>query len=193
MRVRDFLRGFSVGMILTCCILFIVFKGSNKISDEYVIERAKQLNMVFQDEDSLFLNQDTTENDNVDGQGIPKQDATDVSVSEGTTSDKVISEQDSENSLKTEDSSDEKNTNKQDEDDNTDEKSTGETVVVNISKGMSSGDVSEMLYDLKVIDDVQEFSMYLHDNGYSLKVKIGEFDVPVDASYEEIAKIITKS
>ena len=179
MRVRDFLRGFSVGMIFTCCFLFIVFKGSNKISDEYVIERAKQLNMVFRDEDTLFLNQDATEEDDIDGQG--------------TTSDKVTLEQDSENSSKTEDSSDKKNTNKQDEDDNTDEKSTKETVVVNISKGMSSGDVSEMLYALKVIDDIQEFSMYLHDNGYSLKVKIGEFDVPVDASYEEIAKIITKS
>lgn len=193
MRVRDFLRGFSVGMIFTCCFLFIVFKGSNKISDEYVIERAKQLNMVFRDEDTLFLNQDATEEDDIDGQGTTKQDATDVSTSEGTTSDKVTLEQDSENSSKTEDSSDKKNTDKQDEDDNTDEKSTKETVVVNISKGMSSGDVSEMLYALKVIDDIQEFSMYLHDNGYSLKVKIGEFDVPVDASYEEIAKIITKS
>ncbi|MBQ3514833.1 MAG: hypothetical protein IJA32_13745 [Lachnospiraceae bacterium] len=165
MRVRDFLRGFSVGIIFTCCVLFVVFKGSNQISDEYVIERAKQLNMVFQEEDSSFIKKDNTENDNTGTQNTEEQNMTNDSTKE-------------------EDSS---------EDDTKDQESKEETVTIDISKGMSSGDVSDMLYDLGVIDDKKEFSMYLHDNGYSLKVKIGEFEIPMNASYEEIAKIITKS
>ena len=181
MRVRDFLRGFSVGMIFTCLVLFIVFKGSNQISDEYVIERAKQLNMVFQNEDSSFLKQDTEVNDNTASQD-EKDDDIEKNTSNETTSEP-----------KSEDSSEEGNSNQQNAEEKSDEKTTEEMVTINISKGMSSGDVSEMLYELKVIDDKQEFSMYLHDNGYSLKVKIGEFEIPMDASYEEIAKIITKS
>ncbi|MBQ4522707.1 MAG: hypothetical protein IJA10_07125 [Lachnospiraceae bacterium] len=163
MRVRDFLQGFSVGMIVTCCVLFIVFKGSNQISDEYVIERAKQLNMVFQDEDSSFLKQDATKEESTEHQNPTEQNTND-------------SKEDS-----TVNASEDK------------EVVVQETVTIDITKGMTSEDVANMLYDLGIIDDVIKFSYYLHNNGYSLRVNVGTFEIPSDASYEEIARIITKS
>lgn len=186
MRVRDFFRGFSVGIILTCCVLFIVFKGSNQISDEYVIERAKQLNMVFKDEDSSILMQNTTENGNT-----ANQNETNDSTVKEESSDKTTTEQGKDNAG---DSSDDKNANQQDKDTDLEDKNlTVETVTIDITKGMTSEDVANMLYDLAIIDDVIKFSYYLHNNGYSLRVNVGTFEIPSDASYEEIAKIITKS
>lgn len=166
MRVRDFLRGFSVGMIFTCCVLFIVFKGSNQISDEYVVERAKQLNMVFKDDEETFIKQDNKDQDDTNVPNSTEQNTTEQNVANGSSeisSDEVSSEQKL------------------------------ETVTIDIEEGMSSEEVAQMLYDLGVVDNVIKFSYYLHNNGYSLRVNVGTYEIPTDASYEEIARIITKS
>lgn len=197
MRVKDFLRGFSVGIILTSGILFIVFKGSNQISDEYVIERAKQLDMVFLEESSFLKEDPANKNSDskatVEDENTVTEDDTKSSSNEGSEQN-VTSETQNLNSEEATMNSEEKDSgNKDTQQDSSASEQEEKTVTIQITKGMYSSDVSSILLDLNIIEDKQEFNLYLHNNGYSSKIKIGEFVIPVDASYEEIAKIITNS
>ena len=68
-----------------------------------------------------------------------------------------------------------------------------ETVTVVVSSGQSSYTVCINLMAAGLIDDVSGFDKYLEDNGYSKRISTGTYEIPVDATREEIAKIITKS
>ena len=209
MRVRDFLRGFSLGMIVTCFVLFIVFKGSNQISDEYVIERAKQLNMVFKDEEETFLKQDNkdvtnvqntieqnTEEQNTAQQNTAEQNTTQQNTAQQNTTQQNTTQQNTTEQNTTEQNTTQQSTSQQNTDNSSNENSseeTVETVTIDVEVGMASEDVANMLYDLGVIDDVVKFCYYLHNNGYSLRVNVGTYEIPINASYEQIARIITKS
>jgi cell division protein YceG involved in septum cleavage len=45
---------------------------------------------------------------------------------------------------------------------------------------------------LDIISDATEFDTYLEENGYSDDIKAGTFNISLDATFEEIAKEITK-
>lgn len=53
MKLKYFLRGLGIGVIVTTIILSIAHASANKMSDADIIERAKELGMVY---DSLFDN-----------------------------------------------------------------------------------------------------------------------------------------
>ena len=36
-----------------------------------------------------------------------------------------------------------------------------------------------------------DFNMYLYNNGYESKLRVGTYEIPKGASYEEITRIIT--
>ena len=61
-----------------------------------------------------------------------------------------------------------------------------------ISSGMISNTVANILEELGVVDSGYEFNMYLHNNGYSSKLRVGTFEITKGASYEDIARTITR-
>ncbi|MCA1064513.1 endolytic transglycosylase MltG [Rossellomorea aquimaris] len=63
--------------------------------------------------------------------------------------------------------------------------------VFRIEGGMTSKDVSEMLYELGMISDGRAFGDYLIENGYAGKIQIGSYRVTNDMSFEEVAYKIT--
>lgn len=54
-------------------------------------------------------------------------------------------------------------------------------------------DVADLLYDAGVITDKQEFSDYLKENGYDTMIREGSYTFTKDDTYENLAKIITRS
>lgn len=62
-----------------------------------------------------------------------------------------------------------------------------------IQAGMNSSDIAETLFREKVIDDEHDFEQYLIDHDYNRRMQIGSFTLTNDMSYEQIAKIITKT
>lgn len=62
-----------------------------------------------------------------------------------------------------------------------------------VERGQSSYSVSKALEDAGLVEDASEFDQYLEENGYSKRISVGTYEIPVDASQEEIAKIITRS
>lgn len=67
----------------------------------------------------------------------------------------------------------------------------GETVTIVIASGMGSTSVSRSLADAGLVPDAAAYDAYLCGNGYDKKLAAGSHEVPVGASLEEIARIIT--
>lgn len=73
------------------------------------------------------------------------------------------------------------------------ESSDVETVRITISSGTGSRTVCNRLAEAGLIENAAAFDEYLIDSGYSKRISAGTFEIPVGASEEEIAKIISRS
>lgn len=69
---------------------------------------------------------------------------------------------------------------------------TGDTVTLVINRGESSITVSKNLQELGLVDDYKAYDRFLCDNGYDHSISTGTYEIPVGATYEEIARIISK-
>ena len=68
-----------------------------------------------------------------------------------------------------------------------------EKVEFTVTKGMISNKAAKILEDLGVVENGYDFNMYLFNNGYESKLRVGTYEVYKGMSYEELAKIITNS
>lgn len=68
----------------------------------------------------------------------------------------------------------------------------GETVTLVINRGESSMTVSKNLQVLGLVEDYKAYDRFLCDNGYDHSISTGTYEIPVDATDEDIARIITK-
>lgn len=68
-----------------------------------------------------------------------------------------------------------------------------ESVTFVIQRGQSSYGVAKALAEAGLIEDASAFDQYLESNGYSKRINSGTYEIPVDSTEEEIAKIITRS
>ena len=64
------------------------------------------------------------------------------------------------------------------------------TITFTIVEGMSSGQVSELLKQKGLIEDVVDFDNYIKENGKSTIIRFGTFVLPRDASYSDILTAI---
>lgn len=65
-------------------------------------------------------------------------------------------------------------------------------VNVEISAGMWSDEIARKFQSMGIVDDADKFDDYLSENGYESNIKVGSYSVPKGASYDTVAKIITK-
>ena len=67
------------------------------------------------------------------------------------------------------------------------------TVTIVVQKGDGSDTVSRRLAEAGVIEDASDFDRYLIEKGYSRKISIGTYEIETGLPEEEVAKIITKT
>ena len=63
-------------------------------------------------------------------------------------------------------------------------------VTILIVRGDSSYTVSRRLEEAGLIESARDYDTYLVNNGYSKTIRTGTYQIPVNATWEEIAKII---
>ena len=63
-------------------------------------------------------------------------------------------------------------------------------VVITVEGGNGSEVVSRRLYEAGLVDSAIGYNKYLVDNGYSRILKVGNHEIPVGATEEEMAKIL---
>ena len=66
-----------------------------------------------------------------------------------------------------------------------------EEISITVAAGSGSESLAASLKSAGLIEDSKDFNTYMVDNGYSRKIRVGTFKIPVGSTYEEICKIVT--
>ena len=198
------MRGIGVGMFVTALILIIArINTKAEISDAEIISRAHELGMIESDSLSLSAateNSDVSDQDQGSGSNlypvlVPTGDQAepDTQNDPGTLTD-PDSQADSD--VQTQPDVQPDDTSAAQPDDQTDADTQPvqvDYVILQVERGNSSNVVAEKLQRLGVIDNAKDFDNYLVNNGYANRISVGTFQIPIDSSYEWIAKKITNS
>lgn len=185
MKLKYYLRGIGIGVIVTTIILMITFAIHSEppLSDEEIKERAAALGMVMQEKQTVSDklsdtqspsqpegHQDEADRAQDDGAAEPQKDAADVKKNE--TDDQTASEP-----VKNE---------------NEPKKETVEQIEIVIAGGEYSDDVCKKLKKAGIIEDAEDFNKYLADGGYDNMIQPGNYRIPLGADYEEIVRLLTE-
>ena len=203
MKLKYYLRGLGIGILVTTVILSLAGVGRKNMTDEEVVKRAKELGMV----ESTLLSDlpDQTKTDEVrptepeislqpeisepEAGPEPEESASTPETPEAPEETPVAPEETPEAPKETPVAPEE--TPVSPEDGNPDIPA-GETVTLVIGRGESSTTVSKNLKKAGIVEDAAAFDRFLCNNGYDKKIITGTYEIPYGASEEEIAKIITR-
>lgn len=195
MKLKFYLRGLGIGILVTTVILGIASGRKQNMSDEEVIKRARELGMV---ESTLLTNlpdqgkeetqpeesemQETKPEETKPEETKPEETKPEESKAEETKPDETKPEESKADETKPEESQPEETQNKE----------TDKMVSIVITKGESSTSVSKSLQKAGLVEDAAAFDKYLCANGYDKKIVTGTYEIPIGASEEEIAHLITR-
>lgn len=215
MKLKYYLRGLAVGILVTTIILAISFSQTKReLSDQEVINRAKQLGMVMADSGKIEdYREDTqtetgqseqgeteenvtgdTQNGAEDNEGVTGDNGT-VTGDNGTvtgdngtvTGDIGTVTGDNEGGIgDNEGGTGDNGTGTEDAGSDTE----GKMVTFVISKGQFGRQISESLKKEGLVDDAEAFMKYLGETGKSEEILPGTYEIPMGSTYEEIVKIL---
>lgn len=194
MRLKYYLRGLGIGVIVATLILMIVFSGQKKeLSDEEIIKRAEALGMVMSEETLPEGNNeipDATEQ-------TPDIEEENTEGSEPQASTEENEEIDTKELVINEDTEQELTGELQPIPENVPENTpetpaSDEKISFTIAAGQTSDTIARNLYDAGLVDNAAEFNAYLVDNGYDSKIRTGTFSISPNASYWDIANTLIK-
>lgn len=204
MKLKIYLRGLGIGIVVTALIMGIATKDGRPMTDAEIKAAAAKLGMVESDQlrltDLPQSGQETAPPQNSaspsPGPAASPKPAVSQEPGEGTSEEggesggNAVPDQEEQEPEEPEPEEPEPGT------EDTPEPvaaETGETVKITIRSGTGSRAVSNQLAEAGLIADAAAFDQYLCDNAYARRVCTGTFDIPMGASEEQIAKIITRS
>lgn len=191
MRLKYYLRGLGLGIIFAVIIMMIGFHGNKQsMSDTEIIEKAKTLGMV--------------EAKNISGTVADEYNSekTDSSAANSDdSSQKAETEQDSQmqDSQTAQEDTQQEDTQQEDTQPAADAKQ--ETVepqdaVTTYTISVTSQDtcrtIAEKLKALNLVDDAEQFRIYMGQKGADHFIADGEHVIPQGASYDDIITILTQ-
>jgi hypothetical protein len=188
MRLKQYIRGLGIGIIVTAVIIGISsYNHSANLSDEEIKAKAMELGMIemVKDEAGEETKNETEELDavveeNKEMESLSEEDPKEVSsVSEDVEED---IEETVDETLELDEYEEDVAVSSKEEEQN--------LVLLTIERGESSNTVASELERLQVIDNAIEFDEYLCDYDFSKKIRVGVYEISMDATYEEIANII---
>lgn len=198
MKLKYYLRGLGIGMIVTALILGISFSSRQEqaqtMTDDQIRERAAELGMVDSSELTLAAlqngamqpmestPQETQTQNSPEAAAEPEETQTPETNTEPevTVTPEVTNEPET---TVTPEATPEPEATKAPEQTQTD------GIIIN--RGDDSGSVSRRLYEAGLVENAKAFDNYLCNNGYSRSINPGTYEIVPGTSEEEIAKIIT--
>ena len=210
MKLKYYLRGLGIGMIVTALILGISFSNrqdqtSQIMTDDQIRERAPELGMVDSSELTLAALQNsekqptegtpeettqTQEQNNIEAEPettVPAE--TQATVEPETTQEpEATAEPEPEKTAEPEKTVGPETTA---EPEVTEAPQRTQTASITIQRGDDSGSASRRLYEAGLVENAKAFDNYLCNNGYSRSINPGTYEIAPGTSEEEIAKIIT--
>ncbi len=223
MKLQYYLRGLGIGIVVTALIMGLTGREPLPLTDAEIKAKAAELGMVEPGAVRLPAQTDEPDSDEEPSQvsgeeepaspqalGSEEPDITSTIVptgesgefltasgeenpGEGREGSSEAESGDGEEPPEAGEPSDDADTNTASEIEDTPAAGEEETVSVTIRAGTGSAAVCKQLEEAGLIENAHSFDRYLIDNGYSKKISIDSFEIPVGATEDEIAKIITKT
>ena len=166
MKLKYYLRGLGIGIIVTTIILGSCFSMQKpKMTDAQIIEKASQLGMIMPEQDSAVDTETETTEPEETQQKNEQQVATEEIQQETEQQTEVPKEQETEEAQQ-------------------------EPFTLVVNRGDVCRTMCENLAANGVIDDSEGLRKYLSEVGYASFISAGTYQIPYHASYEEITKIL---
>lgn len=198
MKLKYYLRGLGMGIIVTALILMIFYNVKGKMSDKEIISRAEKLGMIMKEteNDTLFWEQ-TSELESASEDGEIEK-GTDADTTEAVTEQEseFLTEEPTEEPSETEaEETTEISTEAQTEaSEETTAEETGSAnpsvYTLTITSGMYSEAVSARLAEAGMVASAVDFNSYLERNGYAERIRTGVYNITSGMSYDDIAGMI---
>ncbi len=176
MRRKDYLRGLGMGILVTVLILTIA--GGGEMTDAQVRARAMELGMVDGQNTTLDEVREQTSEQNTEEESRSESSEAEP-LQESSEEESAPESSTSEAASETEEA--------------TTEAEVAQPVTITVVRGDSSVSVSRDLAAAGMVESAKDFDAYLCSNGYDKRISVGTFTIQPGSTYEEIAKIITKS
>ena len=188
MKLKYYLRGLGIGIVVTLFVMMAALGNKQPMTDEEVIARAKELGMI---ENSVLTDiagkKDEAAKDETAEDETKKDDSTeDETKKDESTADETINS-DSDTDKTNDDEAEE--TPEQDKTEDVKKAVVSITVV----SGDSSWTVSKRMEEAGLIESAKDFDTHLCRYGYDKKISVGTYEIPTNATHEEMAKILTKA
>lgn len=201
MKLKYYLRGLGIGIILTTLILTIS-GNQKKLSEAEIITKAMELGMIMKEDPKGNLDDvlegepsrapeatptaEPTPTPEVTPSGEPSQEP------EATPTTEPSQEAEVTPMVEPTQAPEPAPTTEPTQEPSTTDEPAQTQVTFTIEKGMSSGMVAEMLQSIGLINNAKEFNDYVIGKGKAGAIMIGKFTVNKDASFGDILNTITK-
>ncbi len=168
MKLRYYLRGLGIGIVVTALIMGLSNKDARPLTDAEIKAKAAALGMV--ESESLKLTDVV-----LSPEPLPTPVATAVPTEEPTPVATAVPTEVPTPEITVTPAAE------------------PTTVSITVQAGSGSGTVCRQLEEAGLIESAASFDNYLIDNGYSKKICVGTYEIQIGTTEEEIARIITKT
>lgn len=193
MKLKYYLRGLGTGIIFATLVMTVSSViHNNNLSEKKIIKEAQKLGMVMPEETEkggLFAPKDDTESIIPETEGVNEESS---EIDEEPT--ETISDEPESQEIQ---SNQEEPIAEQEEPVEEPETSVNTNtenityVQIQIPSGSTARIVGKILLENGLIENAEDFRVYMGSAGYAKKICVGEFSIPVGATYEEICEIVT--
>ncbi len=193
MKLKYYMRGLGIGILLATIILTIANRSLSP-SDEEVIDKAIDLGMVFVQEEKA----DNIEKilDNLDpilepNRAVEDEEAESIDDIETVDDIETIDDIETVDDIETIDDIEVADDVESKDDVELTDKYMNSNITFTILKGMTSITVSEVLKEVGLIQDPEDFNKFIIDQGKAGVIRIGTYTLSENATYQQIVDAIT--
>lgn len=206
MKLKYYLRGLGIGIVVTA--LLMGYSNKNRAAEpkaEVATEETAGDLLADRNGEATteeVIEQSTVENVTVETDSAEtseeetSQQETASELESSTQEVETITETESVTETETESVQAEETTDKKEQTQSSTEADAGNalpqtTIEINIVRGDDSGTVARKLQNAGMVESATEYDAYLMQHGYDKKIRVGKVEIPVDATWQEIAEYIS--
>ena len=206
MKLKYYLRGLGIGIVVTA--LLMGYSNKNRAAEpkaEVATEETAGDLLADRNGEATteeVIEQSTVENVTVETDSAEtseeetSQEETASELESSTQEAETITETESVTETETESVQTEETTDKKEQTQSSMEADAGNallqtTIEINIVRGDDSGTVARKLQNAGMVESATEYDAYLMQHGYDRKIRVGKVEIPVDATWQEIAEYIS--
>ena len=195
MKLKYYLRGLGMGIIVTALIVMIFYGVKGRMSDKDVIARAEKLGMVMKETDDGTLFHTQPASSESESEEATEETTEEITETQTETAAEVSTEAPTQAPTEAPTQAPTEAPTQAPTEAPAEGTVSGteqNTYVLTISRGMYSEAVSLRLAEAGMVASAAEFNSYLENNGYAERLRTGVYNITAGMSYEEIAGMIVQ-